>query len=188
MYETKSTGNLTVADYLSGEQDSEVRHEYLCGEVYAMAGASVFHNLIATNLVRAFAIAAAQGPCRVYSSDMKVRVADDIFYYPDILVVCEELADTYFETAPCVVVEILSASTARRDCFEKRLAYQEVESLQLYLLVDSRKQAARGYYRTKTGWQERVFEVGQPVPVPCLNSELSFEELYAKVRFTGGQL
>lgn len=184
MYETKSTNSLSVAAYLEGERASEIRHEYLYGEVYAMAGASVFHNLITTNLVRSFANAAAESPCRVYSSDMKVRVSDEVFYYPDVLVVCDEPADTYFETAPCVVVEVMSKSTARRDRFEKRLAYQEIESLQLYLLIDSRKQALRGYYRTESGWQERVFEAGQTVPVPCLESELSFAELYAKVRFS----
>ena len=180
----KSVNNVTVTDYLSGEQDGEVRHEYLYGEVYAMAGASVFHNLITTNLVQSFANAATQSPCRVYGSDMKVRVADEIFYYPDVLVVCDEPADTYFETAPCVVVEVVSKSTARKDHFEKRLAYQEVESLQLYLLVDSRKQAVRGYYRTESGWQERVFGAEQAIPVPCLESELTFAELYAKVRFS----
>ncbi len=184
MYETNPADTLTVADYLSGERDSDVRHEYLYGEIYALAGATAFHNLITTNIVRALGNAAAEGRCRIYSSDMKMRVADEIFYYPDVMVVCEPLADTYFETATCVVVEVLSQSTARRDRFEKRLAYQEVESLQLYLLVDSRKRAVRGLYRAESGWRERVFEAGQVVPVPCLKSELTFEVLYSKVSFS----
>ena len=184
MYETKPADTLTVADYLSGEKDSEVRHEYLYGEVYALAGATAFHNLIMTNIVRALGNAAAESPRRIYSSDMKVRVSDEIFYYPDVMMACGPLADAYFETAPCVVVEVLSKSTARRDRFEKRLAYQEIESLQLYLLVDSRKRAVRGLYRTESGWQERVFEAGQSIPAPCLESELTFTELYAKVRFS----
>ena len=184
MYEIKPLSNLSVADYLKGERDSDVRHEYLYGEVYAMAGASVFHNLITTNLVQTFANAAQQSPCRVYSSDMKIRVADEIFYYPDVLLVCEEPADDYFETAPCVVVEVMSKSTARKDRFEKRLAYQEIERLQLYLLIDSRKQAVRGYYRTESGWRERVFATGEAIPIPCLNSEVIFEELYGKVNFS----
>ena len=97
MYKTKPSDNLTVADYLSGERDSEVRREYLYGEVYALAGATAFHNLITTNIVRTLGNAATESPCRVYSSDMKVRVADEIFYYPDVMVVCGPLAEAYFE-------------------------------------------------------------------------------------------
>ena len=168
---------ITVDEYLEAEQESEVRHEYICGEVFALAGASVTHNVICANVVHLL-VGAAGRDCRVYGSNMKLR-ADDRFYYPDAMIVCEPPADDFFETSPCVIIEVVSPSTARKDRLEKRFSYLALEGLQLYLLIDSRKREVTGYYREPQGFVERI-TADDSVPVPCVGASLRFGELYDK--------
>ncbi len=170
---------ITVDEYLEAEQDGDVRHEYVYGEVFALAGASVTHNVICANIVRLLGNAAGRD-CRVYGSDMKLRVEDRLFYYPDAMVVCEPPADDFYETSPCVIIKVVSPSTARKDRLEKRFSYLSLTGLQLYLLVDSRKRAVSGYYRQAEGWEERFFTVDDSVPVPCVGATLPFGGLYDK--------
>ena len=171
---------ITVDEYLGAEDGAEVRHEYVYGEIFALAGGSVSHSVIGANVVRLLGNAASGGSCRVYSSDMKLRVEERLFYYPDAMVVCEAPANEYFETSPCVVVEVVSPSTARNDRLEKRFAYTSLPSLQLYLLVESRRRGVTGYYREAEGWRERRFGLEEAIPVPCVGASLSFGELYDK--------
>ena len=170
---------ITVDEYLEAEQESEVRHEYVYGEVFALAGGSVTHNVICANVVHLL-VSAAGRDCRVYGSDMKLRADEKLFYYPDAMVVCEPPADDFYETSPCVIVEVISPSTARKDRLEKRFAYLALERPQLYLLVDSRKREVTGYYRQPQGWEERLFTAEDSISVPCIGANLSFGELYDK--------
>ncbi len=169
---------ITVDEYLEAEMDTETRHEYVYGEVFALAGGSVTHNVICANVVHLLVGIAKE--CRAYGSDMKLRIEEQLFYYPDAMLVCEAPADDYFETSPCVVIEVLSSSTTRKDRLEKRFSYTSLNSWQLYLLIDSRKREVTGYYRQVAGWEERTFSAGDIVPVPCVDAELSFDELYDK--------
>lgn len=171
---------ITVAEYLEAEREAEVRHEYIYGEVFALAGGSVTHNVICANVVRLLGNAADGKPCRVYGSDMKLRADERLFYYPDAMVVCEAPADDFYETSPCVIAEVLSSSTARKDRLEKRFAYLALGSLELYLLIDARRREVTGYYRHAQGWEERTFASSDPVPVPCVGAQLSLDDLYAK--------
>lgn len=171
---------ITVDEYLEAEQEAEVRHEYVYGEVFALAGGSVTHNVICANVVRLLGNAATESDCRVYGSDMKLRVEERVFYYPDTMVVCEPPADNFYETSPCVIAEVVSPSTARKDRLEKRFSYLALERLQLYLLIDSRKREVTGYYRQPQGWEERSFTVDNSIPVPCVGTNLRFGELYDK--------
>lgn len=170
---------ITVDEYLEAEDGADVRHEYVYGEVFALAGGSVSHNVICANVVHLLVRAAGSG-CRAYGSDMKLRIEEKLFFYPDAMVVCEPPANDYFETSPCVVVEVLSGSTMRKDRLEKRFAYGSLPSVQLYLLVDSRRREVTGYYREAAGWDERRFAEGDAVPVPCVGVNLDFGELYDK--------
>lgn len=171
---------ITVDEYLEAEDGADLRHEYVYGEVFALAGGSVSHNVICANVVRLLGNAAAGNTCRAYGSDMKLRVEEKLFYYPDAMVVCENPANEYFETSPCVVVEVVSPSTARNDRLEKRFAYLSLPSLQLYLLVESRRRGVTGYYREAAGWRERRFGLEEAVPVPCVGASFNFGELYDK--------
>ncbi|CAA9583789.1 MAG: hypothetical protein AVDCRST_MAG86-3211 [uncultured Truepera sp.] len=171
--------SITVDEYLEAEIDAEARHEYVYGEVFALARGSVTHNVIGANVMRLLGNAAATSDCRVYGSDMKLRSEEGLFYYPDVMVVCVPPADDLYKTSPYVVVEVVSPSTARKDRLEKRFAYLALESVQ-YLLIDSRKRAVTGYYRQPQGWEERLFAPSDAVPVPCVDATLSFNELYDK--------
>ncbi|MFO1352960.1 MAG: Uma2 family endonuclease [Gammaproteobacteria bacterium] len=104
---------LSVDDYLERERDSRIRHEYVEGELFAMAGASRAHNTISLNLAAAFRAHLQGTPCRAYMADMKVRVSARRFYYPDVLVSCQaalEAEDEYYETKPKLIVEVFSAA------------------------------------------------------------------------------
>ena len=124
---------LSIQEYLQLEKTSDIRHEYIDGEVFAMAGASEEHNLITVTNVIALLRPHLRGtPCRTFASDMKVKVKvekADIFYYPDVLVTCDTNDnERYFKTSPKLIVEVLSNSTKTIDKREKRLNYQNIES------------------------------------------------------------
>jgi Uma2 family endonuclease len=179
---SKSWFEVSIKDYLEGERDAPVKHEYVYGEVFALAGSSDVHNTVALNISIALTPAARQKGCRVYMSDMKVRVGER-FYYPDVMLVCDDGPDAYYKDKPCVIAEVLSPSTLRTDTNEKRYSYLELPSLELYLLIDSRRQFVRGFYRGKTGWEERVFAEGEAVPVPCADLELTTEDIYIQTPY-----
>ncbi|MGC1953289.1 MAG: Uma2 family endonuclease [Gammaproteobacteria bacterium] len=113
-----------VEEYLAGEKDSEVRHEYVAGHVYAMVGASVYHNRIALALASELRSRLKGRPCDVFLSDMKLRAAD-AFYYPDVMVCCDTADnDPYTKTRPIFIAEVLSPASRTIDEREKRVAYQ----------------------------------------------------------------
>lgn len=130
---------LTVEEYLKFEQDGEIRHEYVAGQIYAIAGASEAHNLIAGNIFALLRPHLRGSSCRAFVSDMKVKInlqQGDIFYYPDLLVTCDrDDREKYFKTNPNLIVEVLSDSTETTDKREKRINYQSLGSLQEYDLV-----------------------------------------------------
>lgn len=100
---------LTLERYLEEEVQSPVKREFYRGLPYAMAGASALHNRVALNIAARFLEAARPRGCRVYMSDMKLRIRDEAVYYPDVMVVCGEgPPHPYYEEAPCAVVEVLS--------------------------------------------------------------------------------
>ncbi|MEM7736724.1 MAG: Uma2 family endonuclease [Deinococcota bacterium] len=180
MHSLRVIDHITVEEYLEGERETDIRHEYVYGEVHAMAGGSMPHNVITGNIARAIGNAAETTPCRTYTSDMKLRVDEAVFYYPDVMLVCKSAADEYYETDPCVIVEVLSKTTSRTDLSEKRFVYTELTPLQLYLVVDSRKRKITGYYRAEDGWAERKFSKEDLIDIPCVNTQLTFEQIYAK--------
>lgn len=179
---SRSWYRVSVEEYLESERDAPNKHEYVYGEVFFLAGASDMHNAIAGNIHTALNLAARRTGCRAYISDMKVRVGER-FYYPDVMFVCDDSPDPYYKTKPCVIVEVLSPSTVRTDTNEKRYSYLELPSLQLYLLVDSRRRFVWGYYRGQTGWEERFFGEGETIPVPCANVALSAEDIYIQTPY-----
>jgi len=133
--------DFSLQDYLDWEEKQAERHEFLAGEVFAMTGARATHNLVSGNIYMALRQALRGTPCRVHIEGMKVHVrAADAVLYPDVLVTCDpvdrgpeaELA----KTAPKLVVEVLSESTAAYDRGRKFELYQQLPSLQEYLLVE----------------------------------------------------
>src|SRR4051812_5984370 len=120
---------LTIDEYRALEAISELRHEFVHGVVRAMTGASRRHNRIVGNIYRRLADAAEGGPCRVYVEAVRTRVADDVFYYPDVVVACGEPGDPLEEASPCLVVEVLSPATEVTDLREKAVYYRQKPGL-----------------------------------------------------------
>jgi Uma2 family endonuclease len=162
--------------YLLEEEQSPVKREFYRGFAYAMVGASALHNRVALNIAARFLEAARARGCRVYMSDMKLRIGNEAVYYPDVMVVCREgPPNPYYEEAPCALVEVLSPATEALDCREKRAMCQRLESLGVYLLVDPEKGLFLAYRRTPEGFVE---EEGKEVYIPCLDLTLSAEEAF----------
>jgi Uma2 family endonuclease len=147
----------SLREYLSLERDGNIRHEWIGGELVAMAGGTGRHNRVALRL--ASALDRAADGCRVYVADMKVVTANAA-YYPDVMVVCAAQADDYYETEPCLIVEVFSPTTAERDRREKRMAYQAMASMQHYVMVDPVDLRVTHYRREPNGeWATQI--VGQ---------------------------
>lgn len=167
-----------IDEYLEGEENSELRHELVNGELWGMDGASNVHNLIAGNLYIRLR-AHLKNPCQTYMSDMKVRV-DDNFYYPDLVVNCQpSVAPFYYLNTPILIVEVLSPSTEIRDRLEKRIAYQRLESLQEYTLISQEKALIEVYRRQGGHWELETFGVGDTVHLRSIGFEAAIAELYA---------
>lgn len=152
---------ISVEEYLEGEPLSEVRHEYIAGVVYAMAGTSIDHNLIASNVLLALRNHLAGKRCRVFMSDVKVRLEigqDDVFYYPDVMVGCDPRdTEKFYLRHPKLIVEVLSESTERTDRREKLLSYMRIESLEAYVLVAQDRSEVTVFQRGRN-WPAEVFK------------------------------
>jgi Uma2 family endonuclease len=172
---------ISVEEYLEGEQYSKVRHELIGGQAYAMVGASNYHNQIAIRLSAAL-LAHLTRPCRVFMSDMKVRVGDD-FYYPDVVVSCAAPPGPfYFITDPLLVVEVLSESTERTDRHEKRLAYQRLPGLKEYVLVAQDRMQAEVYRRTGgDDWEIERFDERDHLRLESVDLTVPMAEIYQDV-------
>ena len=177
---------LSFDSYLEGELQSPVRHEYLAGQVYAMAGAGERHNRIALNLAFQLRSTARGGPCGVFIADMKVRVdSHDVCYYPDVMLVCDAADDDeYVKRRPCFIAEVLSPTTEATDRREKWLAYRDLSSLQYYLLVSSDRRQIELYVRNALDeWEITRLEPEQTLTIECDGYEgfLSLEQAYEDV-------
>ncbi|TVQ92383.1 MAG: Uma2 family endonuclease [Chromatiaceae bacterium] len=172
---------LSVDEYLEGELSSEVRHEYVDGEVYAMVGASDRHGLITLNLA---GVLSRRLPdrCQVFMADMKVRIQTaerDIFYYPDVLVSCDPAdRERYYRERPGLVVEVLSPHTERLDRFEKFLFYRQLDSLAEYVLVAQDFRQLEVYRRTEQ-WQATKYTEGT-VPLRSVDLEVTLDAIYRR--------
>jgi len=174
---------VSVEDYLRDEPEGEVRHEYVDGELFAMSGASRSHNTVVTNLTTALTNHLDGGPCRVASSDMKVRTGTgERYYYPDVIVSCGPVGDEpddYTETRPSVIVEVLSPSTAQIDRREKRLGYQSIASLREYVLVDIEQRRVEVFVRdgVHDGWTVHTVEDDETMTLASIDCHLEVARL-----------
>ncbi|NJM13441.1 MAG: Uma2 family endonuclease [Synechococcaceae cyanobacterium SM1_2_3] len=174
----------SVEEYLAFEEASEIKHEYVNGEIYAMTGVSVRHNRISGNLFARLLNHLDGSRCEVFFAEVKLRLKElnqDIFYYPDLMVCCDPNdRDLYWRSRPCLIVEVLSNSTARIDRSEKYLTYIQLDSLQGYLLLEQNKIGATLYRRNGGGWQREEFNDPQTaLTLPCAELTVQLAEIYA---------
>jgi Uma2 family endonuclease len=176
---------ISVEEYLSGEQLSDVKHEYVGGYVYAMAGASRSHNRVAGNLFASLLAQLKGKPCQPFIGDMKVRLMiaqEDRFYYPDVVVGCDPRdTDDYYLRFPRLVIEVLSESTERVDREEKFHNYQTIPSLEEYMLVAQDKWEVT-LFRRANGWLGELYQGRETsIYLASVGCTISLEEIYAEV-------
>jgi Uma2 family endonuclease len=172
------------SEYLASEELEPRKREYVAGEAYAMAGASARHNRISLNVATRLDAATRGVPCEVFMADMKVKVeAYQAFYYPDVMLGCPKDDDhPLYRTGPCLLVEVLSPSTASIDEREKWLHYRAIPSLRYYLLIDSEKRHARIRIRDGEGWLEQTLDEEDIVPLTCgpVSASLCLDDIYER--------
>ncbi len=176
---------LSVAEYLAGERDGAVRHEYVDGQAYAMAGASARHNRIAGNIFVRLNEHLDGADCEPFISDMKINVAPELFYYPDVVVTCDAPGgDAYFRTEPRLIVEVLSPTTERTDRHEKMAAYRSCPSVQEYVLVSQERMLIEVHRRRGDEWQVEILTGAEERCVSeSVGLTLGVGDVYRNVRF-----
>ena len=192
----KAADGLSPDEYLEGERLAEVRHEYVDGRVYAMAGASDDHNRIAGNIFAELRERLRGHSCEPFINDMKVKIPPafaDVYYYPDVLVACDPTDNArYFRERPTLIIEVLSTETERTDRREKAIAYRHIPTVEAYVLVEQERMAATLLRRTEPGWQSDVIEgPGSVLKLVGIGVEIPLERIYerttlASARAPGG--
>jgi Uma2 family endonuclease len=179
---------VSVEDYLAGELASETKHEYVDGQVFAMAGARNLHNIIGGN-VHAFLHHRLRGkPCRPFNSDTKIHIQTEgkiRFYYPEVSVICRQNPlDDSFQDEPVVVFEVLSKKTRHKDEGEKKDAYLTIPSLMAYVLLEQDFPSALVHRRTNAGFVSEVYRgLDAVLSFPEIGTELPLSEVYEGVEF-----
>jgi Uma2 family endonuclease len=180
---------MTPEEYLKFERQSEIKHEYLNGEIFAMSGASERHNLIVFNTIAILHGQLRKRPCKAYPSDMRVRVKGTSFYtYPDISAVCgnAEFEDDVLDTLlnPSTIIEVLSPSTENYNRGKKFQQYRKLDSLQDYLLIAQDSMRIEHYARQGEQWiLTDVAGADGVVTLASIGCALSLSDVYEKVTF-----
>ncbi|NER39081.1 MAG: Uma2 family endonuclease [Oscillatoria sp. SIO1A7] len=182
---------ISPAEYLTLEEDSLIKHEYIDGEIYAMAGASDADVTIAGNLFAMLRNHLRGSGCRVYMSDMKAFVeAADAFYYPDVMVACDARDKNIanHKKYPCLIVEFLSGTTEAFDRGEKFASYQKMQNLQEYILISQKRQRLDCFRRNREGlWVLQSYSAGSEITIESVNFKTSIDSLYEDVDFANNQ-
>lgn len=174
----------SYAEYLALEEGSLEKHEFCEGAILAMAGGTISHSLLKTNLTGATVARLRGRPCRAFDADLRVRVpATTLATYPDLTVICGTIErdgeDRHAAVNPTVLFEVLSPSTAAYDRGEKFDNYQMLSSLRQYVLLDHTRPHVDVYTLLPSGgWERRGYGPGQAVPLSAIEIELDVGELY----------
>ncbi len=175
----------TADDYLAWEAKQVERHEYLDGEVFAMAGAEDRHVTVAMNVTFALRQHLSGSPCRTYMSDMRLHVAvANCYFYPDVIVTCsaQDRLSALSKSEPKLIVEVLSPSTAAFDRGLKFSHYRSLASLEEYVLIDLDTRSTDCYRKGVNGlWVLHPFTNGETVEFASVALSISAAQLFADV-------
>jgi Uma2 family endonuclease len=185
MGQVAKTPVFTAEDYLAWESAQLDRHEFLDGEVFALAGAEDRHVTVSMNIAFALRQHLSGSPCRTYMSDMRLHIAAaNSYFYPDVLVTCSalDLASALVKTEPKLIIEVLSPSTAAYDRGLKFSHYRSLASLEEYVLIDLDTRSTDDYHKGADGlWVLHPFARGESVSLASVALELSAAQLFADV-------
>lgn len=180
----------TPEEYLKMEERSEIRHEFVNGEIFDMSGSSARHNDICGNVVFALQTIIRKGklPCRVYTTDLRLRIVKaNMFTYPDVMLICgkiefdAERKDVVLN--PVVIFKVLSESTSNYDRSRKFAAYRQIPSLQEYVLIDQARVSVEIFRRDKTKfWVFEAFEeLKSTLKLKAVGIEIAVAAIYEGV-------
>ena len=185
MGQAAKTPAFTAANYLAWEATQLDRHDFIDGEVFAMAGADDRHVTVSGNLYMALRQHLRDSPCKTYMSDMRLQVAaTNSYFYPDVLVTCSaaDAASPLIKTEPTLIAEVLSPSTAAYDRGLKFSYYRQLASLQEYLLIDLDTRCTDCYRKGADGlWVLHPFERGAAVTLASVGLNIPADQLFAEV-------
>ena len=176
--------SLSADDYLAFEHASELRHEFVAGQVFAKVGVRDSHNQVTGNLYLRLRERLRGGPCWVFIADMKLRIEPaDAFYYPDVFVTCDARdTEPYYKRHPLLVVEVLSPSTEAIDRREKLRHYRMLESLREYVLVSPEDKTVEIFRRESGGeWLTLSLGAEDPVELASVGVQLTMGEVFEGV-------
>ncbi len=178
---------MTEEEYLAFERESDERHEYADGEIFAMAGGDEAHSAVASGMIRVLGNALLGRRCRVYTSDMRIHIpVSKRYVYPDASIVCGrrefegDKRDVLLN--PRVIVEVLSPSTEDYDRGDKFAHYKTIPSLAHYVLASQAKPFVEVFTRQLDGtWTCVNYEAGQKLVLPALECEIDVDQVYAEL-------
>jgi Uma2 family endonuclease len=174
--------------YLKAEQDSLIKHEYRQGLVYAMAGASNTHVLIAGNLLAMLRNHVRESGCRAYISDTKVQIESiKTYYYPDLAISCDQRDREFkdFLRHPCLIVEVLSDTTEAFDRGDKFNDYRNLESLQEYVLVSQTRKRIECFRRNAEGqWVLYPYSESDEMHLASVDFRCAIADVYEDIDFS----
>lgn len=178
---------LTPEEYFVWEEKQLLRHEYLNGEIYAMGGGTQNHGRIASNIIFIVKGHLRGGGCQVGNSDCRVNILETKDYvYPDVSVTCDDSDRTATQAIeyPCLIVEVLSPSTANYDRGDKFRLYRRNPSLQDYVLVDAEKIAIDLYRKNDRGnWEIFNYQAGDNIELRSIDLSFPIESVYEDIVF-----
>lgn len=170
---------MTEEEYLKSELTSEIKREYINGQVYAMASASYNHNCISANILSNFMGHLKETPCTTFMADMKIKAGEN-YFYPDVVVDCSKMqGDTYFLTSPVIIVEVLSRTTRKTDTTKKLIQYTSLPSLQEYVLIEQDFVSIQ--VLKKNRGPAKYYYLGDSITFESIELTLAVEKIYDRV-------
>ncbi len=187
---TQPAPQLTSQEYLAIERDLEQKHEFYRGEMFAMSGASIAHNIITFNVAGSLHTQLKDRDCSAFVNDMRVQIqSTGLYTYPDAIVTCEQpqFEDDQFDTLlnPQVIFEVLSDSTEKYDRGKKFEHYRQIESLREYILIaQDHPQVERFARQQDRHWLlDEASGLDAVLHLPTIDCTLKLADIYAKVQF-----
>jgi Uma2 family endonuclease len=169
---------LTVEEYLELEKTSEIRHEYVDGELLAMAGEKRRHNILVGRLYRLLIDIVSLRQCEIVFESVKLRTRTTRYRYPDLVVSCAPGDDDYFIGNPCFIAEVLSSSTEQTDITKKLEEYTRLPTVERYITVSQNSRFVVVYKREGDKWVVEALDENGEFDIPCLETKVTLEQLY----------
>lgn len=182
MVAAKEPYRIGVEEWRNLLRQSDVKYEYSDGWVYAMAGGTADHSTVALNLTHDLFDALGVGPCRVYNSDMAVRLAPSEYRFPDASVTCDarDSGSVTEITFPRLLVEVLSDSTEREDRTTKARLYRGCPTVEEYAFITTRFRAVEVYRRAGDLWTAEIYLPGDTIVLSSIDVRIPVNDLYRR--------